>query len=256
MALSLDPSYSLAYSNLGCALLLQDNVYKAIATLQDALKLAPEQPELLNNLGVALAQADHPEKAKASLARARDLAPTYAAPVFNLGKIAYAENRHPEAQRLWAAYVMLEPGSPWVERLRMLVSLPLTPVPSSTPQPAETMMGVAIAKFAWEMPSSWGKPILVSQLPLQEEPFTLALYAHGAMTLVHNKEIVLIKALEGYRGTSSRGIAIGSAAQDVLTQYGRPSRLLTMPQGETWIYEGQGIAFQFRNKTVVSWLLF
>jgi hypothetical protein len=143
-----------------------------------------------------------------------------------------------------------------VERLRTLVSLPPTPVPSGATQPAETVLGVAVATFEWEVPPAWGKPTLLSQLPLQEEPFTLAQYAHGAMTLVYNKEIVLIKALEGYRGTSSRGIAIGSAAQDVLTHYGRPSRLLTMTQGDTWVYEAQGIAFQFRHNTVISWLLF
>ena len=90
------------------------------------------------------------------------------------------------------------------------------------------MMGIAIATLEREMPALWGKPTLISQLPLQEEPFTFALHAHGAMTLIHHKEVVLIKALEGYRGTSSRGIAIGSTAQDVLTHYGRPSRLLTM----------------------------
>lgn len=256
MAISLDPSYALAYSNLGCALLLQDNAYKAIATLQDGLKLAPEQPELLNNLGVALAQADHLEKAQASLTRARDLAPTYAAPVFNLGKIAQAENRHPEAQRLWAAYATLEPGSPWLERLRPLVPLPPAPVPGAVTPAKETLQGVAIATFEWELPAAWGKPTLLSQLLLQEEPFTFTLYAHGAMTLVHDKEIVLIKALESYRGTSSRGIAIGSAAQDVLARYGPPSRLLAMTQGDTWVYAAQGIAFQVRQHAVVSWWLF
>jgi hypothetical protein len=66
----------------------------------------------------------------------------------------------------------------------------------------------------------------------------------------------MIIALQEYRGTSGKGIAIGSKTQDVLARYQVPSAVLPMTQGESWVYEAQGIAFQFRAGKVVSWLLF
>ena len=49
MAKSLDPAYALSHNNLGCAYIINGEPFKAIATLQDGLKLAPEAPDMLNN---------------------------------------------------------------------------------------------------------------------------------------------------------------------------------------------------------------
>jgi hypothetical protein len=61
---------------------------------------------------------------------------------------------------------------------------------------------------------------------------------------------------EGYRGTSARGIALGSQARELLAQYGPPSRRVEMRPGESWGYDTQRMAFQLRDAKVVSWLLF
>ena len=63
MAKSLDPSYALAHNNLGCAYITNGEPFKAIATLQDGLKLTPEAPDILNNLGVAFFTANLAELA-------------------------------------------------------------------------------------------------------------------------------------------------------------------------------------------------
>jgi tetratricopeptide (TPR) repeat protein len=257
-AISLDPSYVLSYNNLGCALLLKEDAYKAIATLQDALKLAPDSAETLNNLGVAFFYAENPRQARAHLAKAREQSPTYDAPVFNLGKIAYAERQEAEAKQHWTTYVQLDPVSPWAELLRkqMPLSSPPPRMPSTAMPATETVLGLAVAAFESDIPRAWGAPRTVSRIPLEQEPFRVAGYPNGVTTLSQDEEILMIVALEGYRGKSARGVAIGSSGKDVFVQYRSPSRILKMTQGESWVYDAQGIAFQLRDGTVVSWVLF
>ena len=96
----------------------------------------------------------------------------------------------------------------------------------------------------------------MNDLLLEEEPFQVAHYPQGIMTLSQDEEILLIIALPEYRGTSAKGMAIGSRTHEVLAQYQIPSRTVPMTQGESWVYETQGISFQFRDGKVVSWLLF
>jgi hypothetical protein len=66
----------------------------------------------------------------------------------------------------------------------------------------------------------------------------------------------MITVLDGYQGTSAKGITLGSSAQEVLAHYGRPAQIVEMTQGESWLYEAQGIAFQLDKQRVKSWLLF
>ncbi len=258
VAKSLDPSYGLSYNNLGCAYIVKGEAFKAIAALQDALELSPGAPDVLNNLGVAFFAANLAESAKAHLYQARMLAPRYDAALFNLGKIAYEERHWAEARRHWQAYLRLDAMSPWAELLRRQ-DPKLQPSNRRAPagqQPAEHVKGLAVAAFEDEIPTTWGRPRSVRRLQLEEEPLTVRDYRHGMMTFAQDEEIVMIVAEPGYRGKSSRGIAIGSAQAEVLDQYQTPSRVLEMTQGESWVYDKMGISFQMRHGRVVSWLLF
>ncbi len=258
MAKSLDPSYGLSYNNLGCAYIVKGEAFKAIATLQDALKITPDAPDVLNNLGVAFFTANLSEPAKAHLYKARMIAPRYDAALFNLGKIAYEERHRAEARRHWRAYLRLDSVSPWAELLQRQ-DPKLRPnarrVPAR-PQLAERVKGLAVAAFEDEIPTTWGRPRSVRRLQLEEEPLTVRYYRHGTMTFAQDEEIVMIVAAPGYQGKSSRGIAIGSPEAEVIDQYQSPSRVLEMTQGETWVYDKTGISFQMRHGRVVSWLLF
>jgi tetratricopeptide (TPR) repeat protein len=254
-AISLDTSYALAYNNLGCALILQGEAYKAIAVLQDALKITPNSPQILNNLGVAFFYAENPRQAKAHLTRAAELAPAYSAPIFNLGQLAHDAHQEAEAQRYWLAYVQLDPVGPWANRVRQRVpQAPPPPQLAAAPQVPEAVMGVTVGAFADEVPASWGGP-RKSQLTLEAQPFTVARYPHVVLTLSKD-EIWMITVLDGYTGTSAKGIRLGSAAQEVLARYGPPAQVVEMTQGESWVYEAQGIAFQLREHQVTSWQLF
>ena len=115
-------------------------------------------------------------------------------------------------------------------------------------------MGVTVGAFADEVPASWGVA-RKSQLTLQAQPVTVARYPYVVLTLSKD-EIWMITVLDGYTGTSAKGIRLGSAAQEVLAHYGPPAQIVEMTQGESWIYEAQGIAFQLREHRVTSWQLF
>jgi tetratricopeptide (TPR) repeat protein len=257
-AISLDPAYMLSYNNLGCALFIKADWYKAIATFQDALKIAPQAPEVLNNLGVTFFAADIPQQGKSHLLKAHELASHYDAPLFNLGKIAYEEKRPTEAQTYWQAYLRLDPVGPWADLIQQQAGLP-SPQPRLRPAPtqtAERVMGVSVGAFTDDIRAAWGQPQVVNDLWLEEEPFQVAHYPQGITTLSQDEETLLIIALPEYRGMSAKGMTIGSRTHEVLTQYHTPTRMVPMTQGESWVYETQGISFQFRDGKVVSWLLF
>jgi tetratricopeptide (TPR) repeat protein len=255
-AKDLDPTYVRSRNNLGCALLLTEDVYGAIAILQEALKIAPDLPETLNNLGVAFAYADKPSEAQAYLAKAHELAPTYEAPLFNLGRLAYAAHKT-EATEYWLAYLALDPGSAWAKTIReaLALSTPTPTAPSVSPVAVEQVAGMEVGPFPKQLPPGWGQP-KTTRLPFAD-PLTVAEYSNGVLLLVQTKgeKIRMIIAQEGFVGHSARGIAIGSAEAEVRTQYGHPSRIVPTAQGVSWIY-AQGIAFQMREGKVVSWQVF
>jgi tetratricopeptide (TPR) repeat protein len=257
-AISLDPAYMLSYNNLGCALFIKADWYKAIATFQDALKLAPNAPEVLNNLGVTFFAADIPQQGKSHLLKARELASHYDAPLFNLGKIAYEAKRPAEAQSYWQAYLRLDPEGPWAALIQQQGGLSASQ-PRVRPAPVQTIeriMGISVGAFTDEIRQAWGQSQMVNDLLLEAEPFQVAHYPQGLTTLSQDEETLLIIALSTYHGTSAKGMTIGSRTQEVLAQYHTPSRVVPMSQGESWVYDTPGIAFQFRDGKVVSWLLF
>lgn len=257
-ALSLDPSYTLAYNNLGCALLLKGDVYKAIGTFQDALKRRPEAAEILNNLGVAFFLAENPRKAQTYLHQAHQQAPSYDAPLLNLGKIAYDTGQTAKARGYWDAYLQTTAASPWADVIRRHLSTVTPSEPERQPpssSPAERLMGIQVGHFEDEIPESWGEPQQF-QFSLEQEPFKISLYSHRVFILSQEGEILLIGTLNRFPGISSKGISVGSPVSDLLAHYGPPAKILHMTRGDSWLYDTQGIAFQLRDRKVVSWLLF
>jgi tetratricopeptide (TPR) repeat protein len=250
-ALTQDATYTLAVRNLGAALLLRrvhtpkagphPDVAEAVLLLVRALEHAPQAPDLLNTLGVAWFYDERPDRAQAAFAQAATRDPAYAAPVFNLGALARAAHREADAQHYQQAYARLSAGP--------------APVPLPARPPVETVAGVRPGTPIQEVPASWGVPAR-STVQVDGQPFTVATYPAGIVTLAQSGEVLMLLVRQGYRGTSAQGIALGSRAQDVLTRYGPPTRRHELPRGQSWAYEAPRIAFQFRDGQVVSWLRF
>jgi tetratricopeptide (TPR) repeat protein len=255
---SLDATYTPSLNNLGCALILKDDVYTAISKFQKVLNLTPDAPEALNNLGVAFLAAENSAKARAMLTKAHDLAKDYDAPLFNLGKLAYEQEHEADAQRYWRAYLQLDPVSPWAEAIYQALALtPPKPQGSTTStSDVERLSGVQVGAFREDLPPAWGEPERRRDMMLGGERFTLAAYKNQAAILWLDDEVHLIATLEGYQGQSARGIGMGSGETDVRAAYGSPSRRLHLTQGATWVYDAWRIAFQLRGGKVVAWQLF
>lgn len=259
-AISHDASYTLSYNNLACALIVkgdEGSIYEAIAMLKKALKIDESFKEALNNLGIAFYYVENQPKATDNLIKAYRLDSTYEAPLFNLGKIAYLEGKEAEAKKYWMAYMKLDPSSPWAGsiRKRLPIDKKKIPLKSQEEEEAETVMGLVVGADDYEVPANWGKPV-TRVVPLEEEPFRLAIFKNGVMTVSQDDEVIMIATLEGYKGNSTKGISIGSPKKDVLSLYGTPSKVLNMTQWISLTYASQGIAIQLREGKVVSWLLF
>jgi tetratricopeptide (TPR) repeat protein len=253
-ALAYDDAYTPAALNLGCALVLRGvyaekeglnaDVSEAATVLLRALERTPNSPDtptILNNLGVALWYDSRPDHAKTHLTRAMTLAPTYAAPVFNLTYIARTEGRDDDARRYQHAYEQLIAGPP-------------TGAPARGASP-EQVMGVAVGHRMVSVPQPWGKPTQ-STFQLDQKTWTMATYPTGIMTLAQDGKILMIMLREAYPGSSARGIVIGSAARDLLSRYGPPSRRVDLTQGQSWGYDTHRLALQLRDDRVISWLMF
>ena len=76
------------------------------------------------------------------------------------------------------------------------------------------------------------------------------------MTLSQAGEIMMLMVSQGYPGTSTYGMKIGSRTNEVLARYGVPSRRMELASGQHWAYDAHRIAFQLRDGQVVSWLVF
>jgi tetratricopeptide (TPR) repeat protein len=255
-AISQDSSYVMAYSNLGSALIIKGEVYKAIGILKDALKLKPDLSDILNNLGVAFFYAENTRKAVENLKKANKLSPRYNDPLFNLGRIAYEEKKEAEAKQYWLAYLKLDPYSPWADLARATISLTKTATPSQPVGPEERTMRLEVGASEDNIPPGWGKPIRSKEISIEEYPFKVSFYNNGFMTLSQDDEIQMIAALGNCQEKTSRGIALGEVEETVLASYGSPTKVLNMNQGESWVYEYEGIAFRFVDKKVAAWMLF
>lgn len=259
-AISYDTSYTVSYNNLASALIVKGDevsIYEAIAKLKKALTIDESFKEALNNLGIAFYYVENPDKAKDYLGRAYMLDTTHNAPLYNLGKIAYLEGKENEARKYWMAYLKLDSSSSWAGVIRQYLSTDKKKIHLNSQEKgeAETVMGLMVGYYDDETPANWGKPV-IRVVPLEEEPFRLALYKNGIMTVSHDDEVIMIVTLEGFKGNSSKSISIGSPEKDVLALYGAPSKILNMTQYISLTYTSQGIAFQLREGKVVSWLLY
>jgi tetratricopeptide (TPR) repeat protein len=261
-AISQDPSYILSYSNYSCALIMKGergDIYKAIGLLEDAMKIKPNpwEKEIFNNLGVAFYCAKNLGEAKEYLFKARQIDQKYDAPLFNLGRIALETGKEAEGKEWWSAYLKLDDVSPWAQAVRKALSLDAgreAPL-SAGKKIDEKVLGVKIGSYDDEIPKEWGKP-QSKEIVLGERPYRFNTYNNRVVTLSQRDEVKLIITSDGFKGRTEKGITVGSAQKDVFSAYGGPNKVLDMTQGQSWVYDSQGIVFHLRDGKVVSWILF
>lgn len=111
-ALSLDPRRAAFHHNLGQAFDAQGRDVDAMAAWGEALNRDPDFAPSLNNLGGALAEIGRPADAEPFLRRAVAAAPDDPAPHVTLGKILRDLGRWIEAEGVYARAAELAPGDP------------------------------------------------------------------------------------------------------------------------------------------------
>lgn len=107
--LAVNPSSSIARSNLGIYWQDQGNLEKAIRYQQEAVKLAPHKPEYHYNLGVAFIHKERYKDALSHFTRANGLRPGYVAALSNSGLCLLHLGRLDEARREFERVLAIEP---------------------------------------------------------------------------------------------------------------------------------------------------
>ena len=82
------------------------------------VELAPDYVEAWNNLGILLGEMDRPDEAISAYRRALSLAPDYPDALYNLAETLVARGELGEARRLWRAYLVVDPQSPFARIVR------------------------------------------------------------------------------------------------------------------------------------------
>ncbi|KPJ91477.1 MAG: hypothetical protein AMJ53_11575 [Gammaproteobacteria bacterium SG8_11] len=256
-AIKQDPGYLLAYKNLASAYVINDEPYKAIAILKDALRQTPNDTVLLNVMGVAFYNAENIEKAVEYLISAHKQNPEYADPLYNLGKVEYSRNNKTLAKAYWQQYMQQDPGSNWVKLLRAKYQLGDSgerPRGILT-QDNEMLAGIQVGNYTDEVPGEWGQP-RKTQFPFKDARHATLRFNNGITTVTEGEEIRVLLADTGFGGTTKYGVKIGDHQNAVIKAYGIPSMNLTTTQGSSLVYYDEGITFQLRNGKVVSWIIY
>ncbi len=108
---SKSPDSAYARNELGLGFEERDDLPRAVAEYEEAIRLSPEMARAWNNLGVALQRAGRRDLAEQKLRRAIEINPAFANAYLNLGNLAAESGRLDEAVADYAEAVRLEPRS-------------------------------------------------------------------------------------------------------------------------------------------------
>jgi tetratricopeptide (TPR) repeat protein len=136
-AIRLDPSLSIARTNLGNVLYRKGRIEEAVRHYREALQIDPEQPEALYNLGVHQIDHGEPTRAIPFLEQAiaacqgeeneqRTLADAHYHLAMILDDVGDVENARPH----WKRHLELDPRGPWAEKAREFLRMTETEKPS------------------------------------------------------------------------------------------------------------------------------
>ena len=254
LAIAQDPAYLPAHRNLGAAYVLRGESYKAIAILQDALKLAPRDVSVLNNLGVAFYHAGNMEQARHHLARAEEADSRHDATLYNLALLDYAQGLPDAARNKAQAYLRQDTASVWAATLRQRLGMTAPDdAPVAAVRKPESLPDLEVGAYESEIPKTWNRTTS-QRYKLGERTLKVARYRNGVMTVADGDEVRLIVAGHGYAGVTARGIRIGSDLDAIQRHYGAPAEVQHATTGDSLLYPAAGVTFNLQQGHVVSWV--
>jgi len=263
-ALEQAPQYAPAATNLACAYLAQEKYGTAQDELQNVLRTSPAYVAAYNNLGVTfLLQGDH-SKAIAYLEQAINRDPHYADPYCNLALLWEAAGQTDRARTAWRRYLAL--GSTGqntcARRARASLGLPEDGAARSELVEAERQaapirpgqLRTAVAQPGHEVSVFPGCLGQADQTCPSVQAWVDE--RHGLTLLVEGQVITQVVLTSPATQATAKGIRIGAAEDQVLKNYGAPTRREETPTGSYLVYDSAKLAFTVREGRVVSWFLF
>ena len=109
--IQLKPDYAHAYNALGYTLADRNTrLSEAYTLIEQALKLAPEDPFIMDSMGWVLFRMNQNDAALTFLKRAFEIRPD-AEIAAHLGEVLWAMGRHDEAKKVWASALKESPAN-------------------------------------------------------------------------------------------------------------------------------------------------
>ncbi len=116
------PGSALGWKALGVSLHRQGQLDEALPPMQQAAKLAPQDPDAFNNLGALLSEGEHQQHAEACFRRALQMQAHHIPALENLITLLGKQGRHAELPPLLAHHLTLEPHNDHVRHQLAMVS--------------------------------------------------------------------------------------------------------------------------------------
>lgn len=117
-AIDVDPSLSIAYTNLGNVRFRQGDETAAVALYRRAIEIDEGQPEAHYNLGYVMLERGEPRPAVGFFERAIAADPRFADAHFNIAMAYEQLGERRKARPYWQQYLELEPAGPWSDIAR------------------------------------------------------------------------------------------------------------------------------------------
>jgi tetratricopeptide (TPR) repeat protein len=117
-ALALDPTLSIAHTNLGNIRFRRGDEAGAVEQYEKALAIDAEQPEAHYNLGYVMLERGKPERAISHFERATVSDPRFSDAHFNLAMALEQTGDKVRARPHWKRYLELEPSGTWADIAR------------------------------------------------------------------------------------------------------------------------------------------
>jgi len=253
LAISQDKNYIFAYINLSSAYLDNNEPYKAIALLKDAIKAQPENIKLKNNLAIAFYYAENKNKTLQLLRQSLSLDKNNADTLYNFGVYYALEKNKTKSEKYWNKFLNVEAYSGWSKIINKALGREYKTAPSHNR--VENINGVKIGNYIDELPASWKLKEQFS-LPVNNQIYLLSRYTNGVLCVSENDEITYIIAEKYFIGKMHDDIKINDTAKNVVSRYGKPDDMQYSAVGNNMIYRSQGVSFQFVNNKIRTWLLF
>ncbi len=248
-ALSIDPNYSAAYSNLGILYTVAGETEKGKVQLRKAVEVNSKNPAPYNNLGYALATEGKIDEALVEFEKARSIFPSFGDALYNSGFIYYQKGQKDQAIAALKAFVKNSPNGKmsakareYLAKLEGNTSQEKIAAPKGV-QKENKLAGITLGTAGAKVKEAYGAPekVLAQDAGIESwEYSSKSLFVSMEDSRVA-RIVVGSNTLKG--AETSKGVKVGDTAAAAEEKYGFAESIIRQNPYEIWSYPAFGLGF-------------